>query len=657
MTHLFYRRILDIRTTLFVMVLTLCQPLAVSSQCPGSLTCEGSNLFCSAGALNGLTCTTPSSPNANFPLFNLCFGSGTPTNLNWWTFVGSGGPLQININYNLASCQLGEGIAAGVFEGSCAGNNVWDCNANCNSSNFTLSGATEPCEVYHLWVDGCESDVCTYTMTFTGNTGPPSIPSPIPPFITDGVICIGGHFYVNAPDFPTSCEPVTEWEVDGVSQGQGSFVMIDVPDTTPEGAVITVCMTATIGDPGDPGRICDQAVRCEDFIIPPIENHFGPCRIVCAEDQPVLWHGQLISQSCISPPCSARVRLRDCSVDSFRSFILLPAPAQGRKDTLICDEFYSYQAEDNRTYQGDICEQMIEFKQQMMHPRCPSHTRRCDTSYLLSIARPTYTTDWELDCAACSGEVTISANVTLENDCQAFMGRLKTQLTWTNENGDMLDITVGTGSITVDQPGRYCAEVEVLLDDTLSCLIIVPECIDVPEALFPDSIDIHGPSRLCEDSIATYFAPLSPDLCDISWQISDNGTIINDTIINDSAMVTISWDTAIQDTGTVCIDLKSDCGTTTSCFLTRICPISTDAYHLDSEPFHLWVFDRTLYWGSQENKDFSIRIMDVNGRMVKSINTNSSYGAALGDLPSGVYLIGHKTSDQNQFHYDTFILP
>ena len=30
---------------------------------------------------------------------------------------------------------------------------------------FTLSGRTVSCEAYYVWVDGCNGDVCTYTMS------------------------------------------------------------------------------------------------------------------------------------------------------------------------------------------------------------------------------------------------------------------------------------------------------------------------------------------------------------------------------------------------------------------------------------------------------------------------------------------------------------
>ena len=438
-------------------------------------------------------------PNPNFPMADLCFGSGTPTNLQWWAFVGQGGPVFITFNFDIGNCSLGEGIAAGVFEGSCDGNAIWDCNADCNSSNFSLSGTTVACEAYYIWVDGCNRDICTFTMSVSGSTGAPTLPV-LPPLTTRDRVCPCNMFEVCAPDLG-ECDPTVEWTVDGVIQGRGDCVLVNVPETHQPGQRITVCYSATIGNPDNPNAICDQATRCDNFVVEPIEWEIGRCVVACLEDQPVFWQGIPILSSCISPPCSVRLQGPDgCCIDSVKQFILLPPPGIGAKDTMLCDTTQAYLAENGRTYSGPICDELIEFSRLVFNPICPTSFPRCDTSYLLSIARPTYTTDWELDCSACSGEVTINANLELDNDCPAFFGRLQSQLVWTNDNGDTLGITQGNGNIVVTQPGLYCAEVEVTLDGQLSCILprlSRPECIDVPEALFPDSATIDGPDRLC----------------------------------------------------------------------------------------------------------------------------------------------------------------
>jgi hypothetical protein len=293
---------------------------------------------------------------------------------------------------------------------------------------------------------------------------------------------------------------------------------------------------------------------------------------------------------------------------------------------------------------------MIEFTREVLNPNCSTSRPRCDTSYILSIARPTYTADWQFDCPPCEGEISLSANITLDNDCPTFIGRLRTQLLWTSEDGDTLGITDGSGAITVDHPGVYCVEIEVILDDLFSCHVEAPSCINIPDVVFPDSVDIDGPTRLCEDSIATYFAPLSPDICEISWQVSDNGTIIKDTIINDSALVTISWDTAVQDTGLVCIDLKSDCGITTSCFITRICPISTEVTSTASIAPSFRYAGGWLHWsGLSPNGAARLSLISTDGRMILTNTIAQERGRLqLPSTPPGIYLIHWQIDDQRQ---------
>ena len=251
----------SLKTGLFALLLLLGQ--ISNAQCPGALNCESAEVFCAIDYLNGFACNTPNSPNSSFPHANLCFGVGTPTNLNWWGFVGNGLPLSLIINFDIGGCQNLEGVQAGVFEANCDGSQIWDCNANCNTSTFTLSGATQKCEIYYLWVDGCNSDICTYTISVSGSGGPPTLLRPMPSLQVSGDLCAGGNVGVCFPGYADSCDPVFEWTVDGTPAGgpDDDCVEITLPDSEPF-APIQVCLTATIGNPNVPGAICDQDIVC-----------------------------------------------------------------------------------------------------------------------------------------------------------------------------------------------------------------------------------------------------------------------------------------------------------------------------------------------------------------------------------------------------------
>ena len=118
-----------LKRLLFTLVCVISLNQSSDAQCPGSFTCEGAGVICSIGDLNGFTCNNPVMPNVTFPFPNLCFGVGVPHNLNWWAFVGCGGPLTLRWNFNPANCETGQGIQAGVFTANCDGSSVWDCNA------------------------------------------------------------------------------------------------------------------------------------------------------------------------------------------------------------------------------------------------------------------------------------------------------------------------------------------------------------------------------------------------------------------------------------------------------------------------------------------------------------------------------------------------
>ena len=76
---------------------------------------------------------------------------------------------------------------------------------------------------------------------------------------------------------------------------RGDCAMINVPETAQPGQIIEVCYTATIGNPDNPDAICDQASLCTEFVVEPIMAELGDTTLICFEDQPYTWHGQVIT--------------------------------------------------------------------------------------------------------------------------------------------------------------------------------------------------------------------------------------------------------------------------------------------------------------------------------------------------------------------------
>lgn len=587
-----------------------------SSQCPGALECTGSQVFCQVASLNGFTCSNPSMPNTGFPLSSLCRGAGVPHNINWWAFVGAGGPLTITFNFDIAQCTNSQGIQAGVFENNCNGTAVWDCNAACNTSTFSLSGATRACEIYYVWVDGCNGDVCTYTMSVVGNSGTPKLPDVIPPPVAQGPICVCGETEFCFPGLASPCEPVITWTVDGVPAGmQGDdCIFVEFDDTNPK----QICVFATIGNPADPNAICDQDFACATFRAPPIPQLLGPIRtlctrldpfvwhgmpitmscinppcstrveradgccvdslvpfqilppevklglprVICPEDQPFEWHGTIINSSCVNPPCTARLEGPDgCLIDSVRAFTLLAPRRIGMLDTFFCSiPPTGYRTEDNQVFRDETCDEEITFQDPVFG---------CDTSYNLNIRVFKYSSDWQIDCAPCDGAVTVCPNIEYDPDCAQFNdGSVMISLDWTDATGAAIGTTQGTGCLQISMPGQVCVDLKVRYKDR-PCPGPYRECFNVPADIFPARPQIDGDSSVCGSIPGLYYTNVDgDDACEYYWTITTpGGQIISPNAIN-SDSIEIDWTSAIGDSGIVCLYYKSDCGVSEdTCFV------------------------------------------------------------------------------------------
>lgn len=366
--------------------LILYLPLFAQNDCSGTLNCEDAKVICDLSYFNDKLCGNSDIPNISFPFPNLCFGVGVPHNLSWWSFVGTGYPMVISFQIDASSCELGQGIQTGVLEGSCDGLNYWDCNASCNSSIFSLSGTTDIHEIYYLFVDGCNGDVCSFEISFNGNITPTPIPE-IDSLDLPEVLCSGGSLELCVPQ-NTGNGLYKTWSIGGIE----TFAREDCITTQLDSRLaplneVKVCLTLTLGDPNHPDEICEQKTRCQTVAVDSVLTETGPILEVCYSDQPFYWNGMLIDSSCINPPCTVRTSIPDgCDVDSVRPIQLLPPSDSIYIDTFICDGS-SFTYLNSPEIPGVVCDRQLFV----------DNGGDCPSSLFLTVRRPVFDIDWGVD--------------------------------------------------------------------------------------------------------------------------------------------------------------------------------------------------------------------------------------------------------------------
>jgi len=633
--------------TIFILIFALFANVQkATSQCPGASDCSGADILCSIDALNGFTCNNPVGPNGNFPTSNLCHGVGVPHNLSWWGFFGAGGVLSLTFNVNLTTCEAGNGIQAGVFEGHCDGSNVWDCNVSCNTNKFTFTGATIPCAPYYIWVDGCKGDVCTFTISVNGSGGAPLMP-PLPPLMTKDRVCPCATFEVCAPNLG-DCEPTHQWTIDGVLQSErDDCISIDVNEFANPGDRIDVCLIATIGNPDYPRDICDQDQVCSQFIIEPILSDTIPCETVCYENAPLDWHGLKISSSCIVPPCSTRITdgPDDCCLNLVKPWIILPAPNIGIKDTIMCNQNSHFKDENGQSYSQSTCGQLVEFKVLKTNPHCTTTPVGCDTSYELNLSILKFTSDWKTQCDSCQQGLKLFNKTEYQGACIFHQGLIETKLIWFNKDSTaMIDTTIADSFIYITTPGTYCVKIFANYRGS-TCQVDDPECFEVTSEILKLNNNISGPTKVCEDSISSFSVDSKNNLCAIQWSLNGQGTRIGQM---DSTIILIKWDSLTLDTTQVCANIKTNCSEYQLCKEVFICPHTTYVFQISQGEIYYSFPTQQLFWkglNSSSNKN-QLSIYDIQGHLILKKKIFNQGEINLNLLSKGIYLI-HLNNDEN----------
>ncbi len=453
--------------TLLLLSLLLMSTISYGQNCnpPAADDCENSYVLCGLSELDGYACSNPDISNPTGPFPTLCFGQGVSHNTNWWAFVGNGSRIEVTFEFNPKDCEFAgtscNGIQAGIVL-SCGGPPL-DCNAACNTSTFTLSGVTESCHTYYVWVDGCCGDVCSYEIS-VGQGNKAKIPLPLPEFEVKGEKCLCNEVEVCIGDLAGSCQAPLRWTIDGEPMPDfedWQCINMPVPESPAE-----VCVTWLIGNPRNPDAICDEQTKCFTLSADSIQTVRLRPETLCYEvhQEQYTWgiHGvdTTIESSCVDPPCVLFAQTgTGCCVRYEKEFTLLPKRDTGIKWVFHCDDS-PYIDENRRGYNQPVCDSPVTWTA----PYGAEKTL-CDTTYKLYFDR--YNPKVEAHYTFNRAEDTAFVSASFEWAPNCIHGIITEVPAWVTPDNDTIwepDFTIRLD--TAYTGGRYDFYIKVIYEDT-----------------------------------------------------------------------------------------------------------------------------------------------------------------------------------------------
>ncbi|MEO6189746.1 MAG: hypothetical protein ABIO44_04575, partial [Saprospiraceae bacterium] len=529
------------------------------AQCtpPRSDDCDGAAVLCGLTVMNGYMCQNADYVNMQGPP-SLCPGWGAPTNIGWWAFVTSGGNVCITVTYN--NCKFPppggtNGIQLGIYE-DCSFSNLIVCDATCPGAmgTKTICGNLTACKTYYFFVDGCNGDVCDFTLSTTGGASPKLDPIGKINNDADGKIevCKGACkklFEVKAQK--AGCESLYKWTLDAVDQMVNSNkITLDFPD---EG-VFTLCATAIIGTISS---ICDSnGPECVTITVKKIDDKKGGPYYICPEKIPYTWQNETILASGIY-----RKELKDancCIFDSVVEFVVLPVPN--------IPNYYFIGCGPNDAFKDPITGRVFNACENQTLVPLPESTKpyKCDSSYILTAIFLKFNVSFREKCVG--QEIEISPIIINQTNSCGGSETYNLSYNWYLQT-DPIKKSISTDEkLLISKKGEYC--LQLIVDAKLGninkiCKLEFCETLD-EDNLKPIQICPKGDSNICTKSIERYLIDTSivKDIKQHFWIVT-NGTILT-TNPNDSSTIDIKWPDN-SGNGKICYTYANDCGTSPEC--------------------------------------------------------------------------------------------
>ncbi len=523
--------------------------IQLDAQClqEGAFNCEDAFVFCSLDELDGYKCynTEQSNPTACLP----CNGYGAPHNSSWWAFVSEGGEVSITIIFDFCY-NPGGGQPSGAQYGivsqcDCSGQVA--CHSNCNTYGDTaiIKAFLIPCRTYYLWLDGCNGDVCHFTIKTSGGKKPNitqlgNINSSIPnPLYTD--CCV--DFTVTPPS--NNCQPFHVWTVDGKPYWC-SYNSCRI--CFPQAGTFSVCVHSVIGNPLS-GSLCSAQTpaKCISVVVKQkLEARAKPL-ILCPDQIPFRWHCQLINQS---GTYRCPFNLNGCyELDSVIDITVInKSPVAeivfiGCKGEIYKDTIRSYPTCNNKT-------QVF----------IPSKIHACDSPYILTTFYPTETGMIDISCL--KNNFLLSAKIKNTTELCGLNPIIADNMEWYDSLRPQN--ILGTGdSLIVVSPSRYCVRHSVNYSlGNVSKQCSYKYCVNLLDNFFTIQ-DIVGKSILENGSIEPYKVKNNSQNINLFTNVKYLWSVINGVILDSFPekldSINIRWNDAPFTLGRICVQLQSDC--------------------------------------------------------------------------------------------------
>lgn len=503
-------------------------------------TCEQANVLCSLDELNGYACNNPGTVPSHCSV--LCSQGGVGHNTSWWGFVTQGGNVTITLTIGGCTFFGSPGLQFGIWGDCSCSEDVFCRSIPCMPPNSVevINVKLVPCRTYYLWVDGCSSDICDFTLNTSGGHTPTLSPLG---FINDepsGVIdsvCVhtcNYKFYINKFD---ACKPTYQWTLDGDDVGANSNeISLDFPDV----GDFVLCVTAYIGNPKSGSTCSQEGPRCTTVKVRPLPDRMGLPRVICYEQANpggFKWHAQRVfgtekyRQQFTDSNC--------CRFDSVVCFTVLEQPEPPEVYHITCN---------NAPFIDLTGRAWVGCKSQFQIP-LPKSTEifQCDSSILLTSVSVNYNA--RISANVVNDTLMYSPNVKIANPCNVG------EVYEFGYNWRLLGDSTNT-ILSKDEHFRPVVPGDYVVDVIVKCIVGTDSAFceksfteDFEELKFLKSPQVSTMLEVCPTDtnwVTALVQPLHP-FTSFVWEIT-GGIILSKP---DSASVQLAWNLHPGDTGII----------------------------------------------------------------------------------------------------------